>query len=90
MAAGLRSGIPNLVVSSAADQPFRGARIHAIGAGPRPIPVKQLITEKLIAALAELDGEPIQRGAQVAGRKIRSENGIGNLVSLIEMHHKNW
>jgi len=36
-AAGLRSGIPNIVVPFAADQPFWGARVHALGAGPKPI-----------------------------------------------------
>ena len=55
--AGLRAGIPNLVVSFAADQPFWGARVHAIGAGPKPIPVKKLTTDKLIAAIGEAGRE---------------------------------
>jgi sterol 3beta-glucosyltransferase len=83
-AAGLHSGIPNLVISFAADQPFWGARVHAIGAGPQPIPVKVLTAEKLIAALVEADGNAIRNGAQVAGRKIRAENGVGNAVKFIE------
>ena len=89
-AAGLRSGIPNLVVSFAADQPFWGARVHAIGAGPHPIPVKRLTAEKLVVALAEADGDVIRSSAQVAGRKIRIENGVGSLVHLIELHFENW
>ena len=39
--AGLRAGIPNIVVPFTADQPFWGRRVHAIGAGPNPIPVKK-------------------------------------------------
>lgn len=89
-AAGLHSGIRNLVVSFAADQPFWGACVHAIGAGPQPISVKKLTTEKLIVALAEADGETIQSGAQAVGRKIRAEDGVGNLVRLIESHVENW
>jgi len=89
-AAGLHSGIPNLVVSFAADQPFWGARVHAIGAGPHPIPVKRLTAEKLVVALAEADGDVIRSSAQVAGRKIRIENGVESLVHLIELHFENW
>lgn len=89
-AAGLRSGIPNLVVSFAADQPFWGARVHAIGAGPHPIPVKRLTTGKVAAALAEADGNIIRNGAQALGRKVRAENGIESLVHLIELHFENW
>ena len=83
-AAGLHSGIPNIVVPFAADQPFWGARVHAIGAGPQPIPVKNLTAEKLIAMLAEVDGDAIRINAQAAGRKIRAENGVGAAVNLIE------
>jgi sterol 3beta-glucosyltransferase len=88
--AGLRSGIPNLVVPFAADQPFWGARVHAIGAGPHPIPVKKLTTEKLVVALVEADGNAIRGGAQAAGRKIRAENGVESLFHLIELHFENW
>jgi len=89
-AAGLRSGIPNLVVSFAADQPFWGKHVHAIGAGPRPIPVKKLTAEKLVAALAEADGDAIRSSAQAAGMKIRKERGREGLVRLIESHFENW
>ena len=89
-AAALRSGIPNLVVPFAADQPFWGARVHAIGAGPYPMPVKKLTVEKLIAALAEADGDGIRNGAQVVGRKVRAENGVESLVHLIELHFETW
>lgn len=83
-AAGLHAGIPNLVIPFAADQPFWGARVNAIGAGPQPIPVKKLTFEKLILALAETEEDAIRSGAQVAGRKIRAENGLKVAVGLIE------
>lgn len=85
-AAGLHSGIPNIVVSFAADQPFWGARVHTIGAGPQPIRVKNLTAKKLVAALVEAEDDAIRNGAQAASRKIREENGVGAAVKLIEDH----
>jgi sterol 3beta-glucosyltransferase len=89
-AAGLRSGIPNLVIPFAADQPFWGARVHAIGAGPQPTPVKKLTAEKLIGALIEADGDTLRGSAQAVGRKIRAEDGVGCAVKLIEEHVHQW
>jgi len=89
-ASGLRSGTPNLVVSFAADQPFWGARVRALGAGPRPISVRKLTTEKLIAALAEADGETIRNSVQVTGSMIRAEDGVGQTVKIIEEHIVKW
>ena len=40
-AAGLRAGIPNIVVPFTADQPFWGRRVHALGVGPKPVWVKK-------------------------------------------------
>jgi UDP:flavonoid glycosyltransferase YjiC (YdhE family) len=83
-AAGLRGGIPNLVIPFAADQPFWGARVHALGAGPQPVPVWHLTTEKLVAALLEAERDAVRNGAQAAGRKIREENGVVEAVKVIE------
>jgi sterol 3beta-glucosyltransferase len=83
-AAGLRAGIPNVVIPFAADQPFWGARVHAIGAGPQPIAVKKLTTEKLIAALIEAENAAIRESAQIIGSKIRVEGGVKRAVSIIE------
>ena len=85
-AAGLRSGIPNLVVSFAADQPFWGARVQAVGAGPQPVLVKKLTAEKIVAALAEADGNALRTRVQDVGRKIRMEDGVGVAVKIIEKY----
>jgi sterol 3beta-glucosyltransferase len=89
-AAGLRAGIPNIVVSFAADQPFWGKRVHAIGAGPRPIPVRKLTADRLSAALVEANGEAIRNGAQAAGRALRMEAGVGQTVMFIEEYIAKW
>jgi sterol 3beta-glucosyltransferase len=85
-AAGLRAGIPNIVAPHAADQPFWGKRVAAIGAGPIPIDVKKLSVESLIAAFAQADAPALRGRAQEVGRLIRSEDGVGEAVRLIEQH----
>jgi sterol 3beta-glucosyltransferase len=89
-AAGLRSGIPNIVIPFAADQTFWGARVHAISAGSTPIPVKKLTVGKLTAALVEVDGDALRNSVQAVGRKIRAEDGVGVTVKLIEAYTAKW
>jgi UDP:flavonoid glycosyltransferase YjiC (YdhE family) len=36
--AGLRAGVPNVICPWFADQPLWAERVHALGAGPRPVP----------------------------------------------------
>ena len=71
-AAGLRSGIPNLVVSFAADQPFWGARVYAIGAGPQPIPVKKFNNSKAYCGTGS--------GGRRSSSKRRASCGQENLL----------
>ncbi len=88
--AGLRSGIPNIVVPFTADQPFWGRRVHALGAGPKPVLVKDLTVERLTKAIAEAESQPIGERAQAAIRKIRSEDGVSRAVELVVSHARNW
>ena len=83
-AAGLRSGMPNIVVPHTADQPFWGRRVAAIGAGPDPIPVKQFTTQRLVAALERADDSTLRARAQETGRLIQMEDGVGEAVRIIE------
>ena len=82
-AAGLRAGIPNIVVPFMGDQPFWGRRVHAIGAGPTPILLKDLSVEKLMQAMAEAENEPLRQRAQAVGRRIRNEAGVDTTIQLI-------
>ena len=82
--AGLRAGIPNVVVPFTADQPFWGKRVRAIGGGPKPILVKNLSVKKLTRAMAEAGSDALHERAQAIGQEIRSEDGIGRAVKLIE------
>ncbi|NOT04735.1 MAG: glycosyltransferase family 1 protein [Anaerolineales bacterium] len=86
ISAGLRAGIPNVVVPFTADQPFWGSRVHTIGAGPKPSPVNKLTVEKLTQAIAEAESNVIRERAQVIGQRIRSEDGVKDAVKLIEAY----
>jgi sterol 3beta-glucosyltransferase len=85
-AAGLRAGIPNIVVPFMADQSFWGRRIHAVGAGPKPIPVKDLSIDSLTRALADADGGRIRESAEAIRQRIRNEDGVGETVKWIEKY----
>ncbi len=83
-AAGLRAGIPNLVIPFAADQPFWGDRVFHLGAGPRPLPVKTLSIERLIEAISASQQESIVRAAQRVGSAIQAEDAVGELIRWME------
>jgi len=89
-AAGLRAGIPTIIMPSAADQPFWGKQVHAIGVGPKPVPIRKLTVEKLVEALIAAEEKSIRNTAQVIGRKIRNEDGIGKMVQLVDGLAAKW
>lgn len=85
--AGLRAGIPQVVVPFMADQPFWARRVHAIGVGPKPVLVKKLSVENLTQAMLEAKASIIRERAQLLGQKIRSEDGVSRAIKLIESVH---
>lgn len=79
--AGLRAGVPSVVVPFSMDQPFWGQRVAALGAGPAPIPRKKLTAERLAGALrAAAFDEAMRRRAAMLGERIRAENGVAAAV----------
>ena len=84
--AGLQAGIPNIVVPFTVDQPFWGRRVHAMGAGPSPIPVKKLTVEKLTQAILAAETAASREQAAQIGRMIRTEEGVDVAVRLVENH----
>ncbi|KAM3069239.1 hypothetical protein ACMFMG_010752 [Clarireedia jacksonii] len=74
-AAGIALGRPTVVVPFFGDQPFWGAMTARAGAGPPPIPYKQLTSDKLAAAITEaLKPETLSK-AQELGERIKEEKG---------------
>ena len=83
-AAGLRAAIPNIVIPFGGDQAFWGSRVHAIGAGPRPINVRTLTTARLVSALAEVDEPSLKKRCREIGGAIQNENGVGSAIRVVE------
>jgi len=83
-AAGLRAGVPSIIVPFYLDQPFWGYRVAQLHAGPNPIPHKALTAENLSKAILTALNDPfIQNGAATIGSAIRSENGVSVAVNKI-------
>lgn len=88
-AAGLRAGVPSIVVPFFGDQPFWGQRITELGVGPAPLPRKKLTAERLAKLIdrAVTDQAMGQRAAHL-GASIRSEDGIANAVAIVQALEK--
>jgi sterol 3beta-glucosyltransferase len=84
-AAGLRAGVPSVVIPFFADQPFWGQRVVDLGVGPAPIPRKNLTVDRLAQAIQQAvqDVAMRQRAADM-GVKIRAEDGVRRAVEIIE------
>ena len=84
-AAGLRAGIPALVIPHIADQFYWAQQVFDLGVGPKPIRRTKLEVNNLALALSEMVNDPDVRGiAATLGEKIRTEAGLNNAVQLIE------
>jgi UDP:flavonoid glycosyltransferase YjiC (YdhE family) len=84
-AAGLRAGIPALVIPHIADQFYWGQRVYELGAGPQPIRRPKLNAKGLAVSLDELVRNGKLRGtAALLGERIRAEHGVEEAVRLIE------
>ena len=85
-AAGIACGKPTVVVPFFGDQPFWGAMVAKAGAGPHPIPYKQLTADNLAKAIMEaLNPTALQR-ARDLGAKISSEKGAD--IGAVSFHRR--
>ncbi|HSG24959.1 MAG TPA: glycosyltransferase [Anaerolineales bacterium] len=83
-AAGMRAGVPSLVVPFFGDQPFWGQRIAELGAGPSPIPRKKLTVDCLAQAIHQaVTDDRIRQNAAVLGARIQAEDGVAQAVEII-------
>lgn len=83
--AGLRAGIPSVLVPHFADQFFWADRVEQLGAGPPHVPRGDLTPEALAEALSRAQGQASIRAAAAAtGSKVRQERGVERAVWAIE------
>jgi UDP:flavonoid glycosyltransferase YjiC (YdhE family) len=74
-AAGIAMGKPTVVVPFFGDQPFWGAMVAKAGAGPAPVPFKNLTADKLAASILEALKPAVLERASELGSKIAREHG---------------
>jgi sterol 3beta-glucosyltransferase len=81
--AGLRAGVPGIVIPFSKDQPFWARRVKALGVGPDPIPRKRLTAGRLAHAMrVAVTDEAMRKRAAALGETIRAEDGVGNAVRV--------
>ncbi len=83
-AAGLRAGIPSIIIPYHGDQPFWGHLVNKLNVGPAPIPRKNLTINRLVKAIEKVStDQEMQEQASVLGKKIQEENGVDQAVAII-------
>lgn len=86
-AAGIRAGVPAVVVPFTADQPFWGMRAYELGVSPRPIPRRRLAADRLAAALREVTSDRTMRErTRALGQRISAEVGVARAIEVIHRH----
>jgi len=88
-AAGLKAGVPSVVIPFFGDQPFWGQRVADLGVGSKPIPRKRLTAERLANAIQEVvTNEDLRQRAAKLGKQIQTENGIESAINIINQLEK--
>jgi UDP:flavonoid glycosyltransferase YjiC (YdhE family) len=88
--AGIRAGVPSLVVPFGVDQPFWASRVRALGVGPEAIPRRRLDRAALADGLRSAVGDrAMAERAAGLGALVAAEDGVGQAVAVIErMRHR--
>ncbi|KAK6512045.1 hypothetical protein TWF481_000943 [Arthrobotrys musiformis] len=74
-AIGVALGKPTVIVPFFGDQPFWGSMVHRAGAGPAPVPFKEMTAEKLAASIKFALSPEAQTAAGQIADKIKQEAG---------------
>ena len=84
-AAGLRAGVPSVVIPFFGDQPYWGSRVAELGVGPAPIPLRKLTVVRLSRAIQTAVSDPAMRQRSTEmGEKIRAEDGVATVVAILQ------
>ena len=83
-AAGIRAGVPSVLIPTGADQRLWAYRVETLGVGPAPIPRSQLKAERLAQAITRATSDQaIRQRALELSEKIRAEDSVGEAVRII-------
>jgi sterol 3beta-glucosyltransferase len=85
--AGLRAGVPSLVIPHMADQPYWARRLHELGVSVAPLKRHELSIELLVERLTLLlNDATIRSRAAALGEQIRAERGVDNAVEWLQTY----
>lgn len=82
-AAGFKAGVPSIIVPFSNDQFAWAHRAYDLGVGAKPIPKKELTSDKLAAAIEFALADKIAANARSLGKKIAAENGARECAKII-------
>ena len=83
--AGLRAGVPSVLVPHMGDQPFWARWVTELGVGPQPVPRRKLTAGRLAAAITSAITDTDMRARAAAlGERIRAEDGIARTIEIID------
>ncbi|KAJ8118746.1 hypothetical protein OPT61_g357 [Boeremia exigua] len=83
-AAGIALGKPTVVVPFFGDQPFWGQMIAKAGAGPVPVPFKQMTAQSLAESITFALKDEVKVAVQHMAESIAEEDGSGNTMRDFE------
>ncbi len=85
-ATGLRFGRPTVVVPFFGDQPFWGHQVAEAGAGPAPVPARELSVERLADAFRACARPELRARAEEIGSRLRERDGADLAVQAFYRH----
>ncbi|KZL78757.1 glycosyltransferase family 1 protein [Colletotrichum tofieldiae] len=83
-AAGIAAGRPTVVVPFFGDQPFWGQMIARAGAGPAPVPFKEMTADTLATSITFALKPEVQVAVQQMAQRITEEDGAGDTAKDIQ------
>ncbi|OLN96044.1 Sterol 3-beta-glucosyltransferase UGT80B1-like protein 4 [Colletotrichum chlorophyti] len=83
-AAGIAAGRPTVVVPFFGDQPFWGQMIARAGAGPVPVPFKEMTADTLAASINFALRPEVQAAVERMAERIAEEDGAGDTAKDIQ------
>ena len=84
-AAACRAGVPSVVIPHLSDQIYWGTTLRRLGVAPKIIHRRDLDEKRLSQRIAEVfSSESMGQKARELAEKVRTEDGVGTAVNLIE------
>jgi UDP:flavonoid glycosyltransferase YjiC (YdhE family) len=83
--AGVRAGLPALLIPHFAEQPLWAKRLHQLGVSPPPLPKRKLNANALASGIEQMLSDTGMRARAAAlGAAVRAEDGVARAVALFE------